>query len=73
MVDNIYSVMIVTIAIYTPPEDNAAIYRYVQIFFVLQRLDKDEVQNTEEKEQIIMRDGEIATMIQQQEEDEAKK
>ena len=27
----------------------------------------------EEKEQIIMRDGEIATMIQQQEEDEAKK
>ena len=50
MVDNIYSVMMVPFSIYTPPEDNAAIYRYAQIVLVLQRLDEDEVQNMEEKE-----------------------
>ena len=35
----------------------------------MQLLEEDEVQNIEKKENMIMRDGKFATMIQQQEED----
>ena len=57
------------IAISSPPEDNADISGDVQIALVLQRLEEDDVQNLEKKEHMIMRDGDFATMIQQQEED----
>ena len=40
---------------------------------MLQWLEEDKVQNTEKKENMIMRDGEFATMIQQQEEDKEQK
>ena len=40
---------------------------------MLQQLEEDEGQNLEEKEQIIMRDGKIATIMQQQEEEDAQK
>ena len=40
---------------------------------MLQRLEEEEVQNLEEKEQMIMRDGEHANIMQHQEEDEAQK
>ena len=40
---------------------------------MLQRLEEDEVHNLEEKEHMIMRDGKLATIMQQQEEDEAQK
>ena len=40
---------------------------------MLHQLEEGEVQNLEKKEQMIMRDGEFATTIQQQEEDEALK
>ena len=39
----------------------------------MQRLEEDEVQNLEKKEQMIMRDGNFSTMVQQQEEKEAHK
>ena len=61
------------IAIYSPPEDNAAISIDTHLALVLQRLEEDEVHNLEKKEHMIMRDGEFSTMIQQQEEDEALK
>ena len=57
------------IAISSQPEDNADISRDTQIDLALQWLEEDEVQNLEKKEQMIMRDGDFATMIQQQEED----
>ena len=57
------------IAISSLPEDNADIYRDTQLSLALQQLEEDEVQNLEKKEQMIMRDGYFATMIQQQEED----
>ena len=57
------------IAIYILPEDKAAISRDTQLALALQRLEEDEVQNMEKKEQMIMRDGKFSTMIQQQEEE----
>ena len=39
----------------------------------LQQHEEDEVQNLENKEQTIMRDGHFATMIQHQEEDQSQK
>ena len=57
------------ITISSPPEDNAVISRDAQLALALQRLEEDKVQNLEKKEQMIMRDGDFATMIQQQEED----
>ena len=57
------------IAISSPPEDNPAISRDAQRALTLQRLEEDEVQNLEKKKHMIMRDGEFATMMQQQEED----
>ena len=61
------------IAISSPPEDNAAISVDTQLTLALQRLEEDELQNLDKKEQMIMRDGDFATMIQQQEEDKAQK
>ena len=61
--------MIGTIAIYSPPEDRTAIYRDLQLALKLQQRDDDEVHNLEEKEQMIIRDGDLATMMQEQEED----
>ena len=46
-----------------------AISRDTQLALALQQLEEDEVQNMDKKEQIITRDGDFATMIQQQEED----
>ena len=40
---------------------------------MLHRLEEDKVQNLEEKEQMIIMYGEIATIMQQQEEYEAQK
>ena len=40
---------------------------------MLQWLDKDKVKNLEKKDTMIMRDGEFATMMQQQEADEEQK
>ena len=61
------------IAISSPLEDNAAIYRDAQLALALQRLEEDKVQNLEKKEHIIMRDGDFFTMMQQQQEDKAQK
>ena len=49
------------------------IYRDTQLTLALQLLEEDEVQNMENKEQMIMRDGDFVTMIQQQEEYQAQK
>ena len=73
MVDLVSSGMIDTIAIYSPPDNNTAIFRYAQLALAPQQLEEDEVHNLEEKENIIMMDGKLATMVQQQEEDEAQK
>ena len=59
------------IAIFSSPEDIGAISRDAQLALALQWLEEDEVQNLEKKENMIMRDGEFATMMQQQEEVEA--
>ena len=40
---------------------------------MLQQFEDDEVHNLEKKEQMIMRDDELATIVQQNEEDEAQK
>ena len=40
---------------------------------MLQQFEDDEVHNLEKKEQMIMRDYELATIVQQNEEDEAQK
>ena len=40
---------------------------------MLQRLEEEKVHNLEVKEQMIMRDVELATIMKQQEEDEAQK
>ena len=61
------------IAISSPPEDNADISRDAQLDLELQWLEEDEVQNLEKKEQMIMRDGNFATTMQHQDEDEAQK
>ena len=47
--------------------------RDAQLALALQQLEKDEVQNLEAKEQMIMRDGELVTIMKQQEENEAQK
>ena len=44
-----------------------------QLALELQWLEEDEVENMENKENMIMRDGEFVTMMQQQEEDKAQK
>ena len=44
-----------------------------QLALALHRLEEDEVQNMDEKEQTIMRDDELTTIMQQQVEDEAQK
>ena len=49
------------------------ISRHAQLALALQRLEEDEVQNMEEKEQMIMRDGKLATIMQQQEVEEDHK
>ena len=69
MADQLSSEIIGTIDSSSPPEDNATISGDTQLAFVLQRLEDDEVQNLEKKEQMIMRYGELATMMQQQEEE----
>ena len=56
-----------------PPEDNTPISKYAHISLVLQQLEESEVQNLEEKEQMIMRYGKFVTVMQQKEEDEAQK
>ena len=66
MLDQISSEMIGGVAISSPPEDNATISRDSQRTFVPQRFEEDEVQNMEEKEHMITRDGELATIMQQQ-------
>ena len=45
------------IAISIPPEDNTAISRDSQLALALQRLEEEEVQKMDKKEQMIMRDG----------------
>ena len=65
--------MIGTIYIYIPPEDNKAIYRDTPLALALQWIEEDEVHNIEEKELIIMRDGELVITMKQQEEDEDQK
>ena len=65
--------MIGAIAIYIPPEENMAIFRYDQLALELQQLEEDEVQNMEDKEHMIMRYGKLVTMTQYQEEEESQK
>ena len=55
------------IAISSPPEYNVYIYRDAQLDFVMHGLEEYGVYNIEEKEQMIMRDGELSTMIKNQE------
>ena len=69
MVHQLSLVMIGPTAISIPLEDNSAISRDTQLALALQRLEEDEVQNLEKKEQMITRNGNFVTMIQQQEED----
>ena len=57
------------ISVSIPPEDNAAIFRDNKLALALQQLEEDEVQNLEKKEKMIVRGGDFATVIQQQEED----
>ena len=64
--------MIGAITISSPPEGNKNIFRNDKLALVLQRLEEEEVHNAEEKEQMIMRYGEFATMIQKQEEEKVK-
>ena len=61
------------IEISSPPEYNAAISKDAQLSLALQRLEYEDVQNLERKEQMIMGDDEFATMMQHQEKDEAQK
>ena len=57
------------IAISIPPEDNKAISKDNQLDLALQQIEEEEVQNMENKWQMVIRDGYFSTMIQQQEED----
>ena len=57
MLDQIYSEMIGMISVSSPQEDNAAIPRDAQIALELEIFEEDAVQNLEEKEHMIMRDG----------------
>ena len=67
MVDQLSSGMVGVISISIPPEDNADISIDSQLALALQQLEEEKVQNLEEKEQMIMRYGNITTMMQQQE------
>ena len=49
------------------------ISRDSQLALALHRLEEDEMQNMEKKEHMIIRDGKFATMMQQQDEEEAHK
>ena len=66
MVDLLSSEMIGAIFIYIPPEENVTISRDAKLAFVLQLIEEDEVQNLEEKEQMIMRYVKLTTMTQHQ-------
>ena len=58
-----------TIAISILPENNGDICRDAHVALALQRLEEEEVQSMDKKEQMTMRDGKFATMMQQKEED----
>ena len=73
MVDQLSLEMKGTITISIPTEDNTAITIDAQIALEMKQLGEDEVHNLGKKEQTIMRYGELATMMQHQEEDEAQK
>ena len=73
MVDQLSSGMIGAVAISRPPAYKTAIYRDSQIALALEWLEKWEVQNLEGNEQMIIRDGELAIIMQQQKEDKAQK
>ena len=57
------------ISVSSPPEDKVDISRDTQLALALQQLEEYNVQNLDKKEQMTMRDGKFATMMQQQEED----
>ena len=61
------------VAISSPPEYNTAISRYSHLALEMQWLEEEKVQNLEEMENMIMRDGNLSTVMQQKEEDEAQK
>ena len=67
MVDQLSLEIIGTIAISIPQEDNTNISIDAQISFLLQQLEDDKVQNLEDEEHMIMRYGDLSTMMQQQE------
>ena len=73
MIDQLSPGMISAIDIYNSPEDRTAISIDPWLTLALQQLENDKVHNLKEKEQTIMRDGDLATMMQEQEEDEAQK
>ena len=52
------------IAISILPEYNMAISRYAKLALGMKWLEEDKVQNMENKENMIMRDGEYSTMMQ---------
>ena len=52
-----------------PNRINLSISRDTQLALALQLLEEDEVQNLDKMVQMIMRDGDFATMMKQQEED----
>ena len=56
-----------------PKEYNTAISRDAQLALAMQQLEKGKVDNMENKEQVVMRDGYFSTMMQHQEEDKAQK
>ena len=60
------------IYISSPPEDNATISRDAELTLALHLLEEYKVQNLEKKEQMIIRDGKFATMMQHQEENKAQ-
>ena len=67
MVDQLSSEIRGATAVSIPPEDNVDISRDAQLAFVLQQLEEDKVENMEDKEQMIMMDGYLDTMMQQKE------
>ena len=73
MVDHLSSGMTGVIDIYIPPEENEDISRVAQLTLDMQKIEEGEVQNLEEKEDTIMGDGELATMVQHQEEEKVQK
>ena len=72
-VDQLSSDIIGAIHISTPQEYNMTIYRNAQLAFVMQCLEEGKVHNLENKAQMTLIDGELTTVAQHQEEDEAQK